>query len=100
MTELNATFTPEGSNSGIAVTFTPETIFSKAQTVAKSIAGLKGTVTSDDVYAALEATGENVAALGSTAGNLFRTGFVFTGEVVKSARPSNRGRKIRVWSLA
>lgn len=97
---INATFTPEEGGSNIAVVFEPETLFTKAQTIAKSIAALKGTVTSDDVYEALEATGENVAELGSTAGNLFRKGFAFTGTEVKSARPSNRGRKIRVWSLA
>lgn len=99
MKDINLQYQPEGVGSGIAVTFTPETLFSKAQTLAKSITALKGTVTSDDVYEALEAAGENVAGLGSSAGNLFRSGFVFTGNEIQSKRPSNRGRKIRVWSL-
>ena len=97
---VNITYTPEDTGlAPIAVNFLPESLFSKAQTAAKSIAALKGTVTSDDVYEALEAAGENVIGLGSSAGNLFRSGFVFTGTVVKSSRPSNRGRKIRVWKL-
>jgi hypothetical protein len=83
----------------LVVEFTPETLFTKAQTVAKEIAAVKGTVTSDDVYTALEAAGEDISKLGTSAGNLFRSGFVFTGTEVRSARPSNRGRKIRVWKL-
>ena len=56
-----------------------------------------GLCTADDVAAVLESEGR--PSLGNAAGSLFRCGWTWTGEFVKSVRPQAHVNLLRVWRL-
>lgn len=71
-----------------------------AQACARAVAGRLGSVTMDDVALELSLVGEDASCLGNAAGSVFRgEEWEWTGQVVRSARPSTHGRMIRVWRL-
>ena len=74
-------------------------LLAKAQDCARRIARIRGTVTSDDVAAMMANGGFDYAELGNAAGSVFRGNFEWTGQVIKSHRPTTHGRAIRVWRL-
>jgi hypothetical protein len=58
-----------------------------------------GTVHADDVAGAMANDGLNYADLGNAAGSVFDCSFQWTGQVIRSLRPSTHGRIVRVWRL-
>lgn len=70
-----------------------------ARLMALTLARRNGTVNADDVAGMMAANGFNYADLGNSAGSVFDSGFEWTGQVVRSARPSTHGRVVRVWRL-
>jgi hypothetical protein len=70
-----------------------------ARTMALALARRNGTVNADDVAGMMATNGFNYADLGNAAGSVFDAGFEWTGEVVRSSRPSTHGRLVRVWRL-
>jgi hypothetical protein len=75
------------------------TLLEGARCIALAIARRQGTVTADDVAQSMADQGMNYAELGNAAGSVFDDGFKWTGEVIRSARPSTHGRIVRVWRL-
>lgn len=71
-----------------------------ARTMALALARRNGIVNADDVAGMMADHGMNYADLGNAAGSVFDDGFEWTGQVVRSARPSTHGRLVRVWRLA
>lgn len=70
-----------------------------ARTMALALARRNGTVNADDVAGMMAANGFNYADLGNAAGSVFDSGFEWTGQVIRSIRPSTHGRVVRVWRL-
>jgi hypothetical protein len=70
-----------------------------ARSCALAIARKQATVTADDVAQMMDAQGMDYSELGNAAGSVFDGGFHWTGEVIRSARPSTHGRIVRVWRL-
>lgn len=70
-----------------------------ARSCALAIARKQATVTADDVAQMMDAQGMDYSELGNAAGSVFDSGFHWTGEVIRSARPSTHGRIVRVWRL-
>ena len=72
-----------------------------ARDLARGIARRVGTVTADDVQAALLELGYQPKDLGNAAGALFRGAeWEQTGDWRRSARVSNHGHRNPVWRLA
>lgn len=75
-------------------------LLATAQRCARRVAERLGSVSMDDVALELASAGEDVSRLGNAAGSVFRgEEWEWTGQVVRSARPSTHGRMIRVWRL-
>lgn len=75
-----------------------EWLLAQAQRCARHAAQVYGTVHADDVAIWMANRGMDYSALGNAAGSVFR-GMEWTGQVVRSERPSTHGRIIRVWRL-
>tara|TARA_Y100001963_G_scaffold50120_1_gene70214 strand:- start:14 stop:337 length:324 start_codon:yes stop_codon:yes gene_type:complete len=59
-----------------------------------------GTCTSDDVAMRMQMLGHKYGDLGNAAGSIFaKKKWRFTGDRVKSRRPSAHAREIKVWRL-
>lgn len=72
----------------------------QARAIAIRIAAEHGTVTADDVAAAMSAMGLNYAALGPAAGAVFRDpAFEDTDQTRKCVRASSHRRKVTVWRI-
>ena len=74
-------------------------LLERAREFAVRYATITGTVTADDVARRMEQAGIDPTRLGNAWGSVFRVGFVFTGEWVKSERVTNHARMNRVWRL-
>lgn len=70
-----------------------------ARTMALALARRNGIVNADDVAGMMANHGMNYADLGNAAGSVFDSGFEWTGQVIRSIRPSTHGRVVRVWRL-
>jgi hypothetical protein len=76
-------------------------LFAIARGLAVNLAREHGTVSYDDVYREMVASGMSPELMGNAAGSLFRGNeFQFTGQWKRSERISNHARVIRVWRLA
>lgn len=73
-------------------------LLAQAQRCARHAAQVYGTVHADDVAIWMANRGMDYSALGNAAGSVFK-GMEWTGQVVRSERPSTHGRIIRVWRL-
>jgi hypothetical protein len=72
----------------------------QARAIAIRFAAEHGTVTADDVAAAMSTMGLNYAALGPAAGAVFRDpAFEDTDQTRKCVRVSSHRRKVTVWRL-
>lgn len=71
-----------------------------ARSTARRIALERDAVTADDIYLRLTSEGKDPTELGNAAGSIFNPSeWEFTGEMRRSRRVSNHGRRIMVWRL-
>jgi hypothetical protein len=75
-----------------------EWLLAQAQRCARQAASVYGTVHADDVAIWMANRGMDYSALGNARGSVFK-GMEWTGQVVRSERPSTHGRILRVWRL-
>ena len=71
----------------------------RARERAYQIAKRNGTVNADEVREACEAAGDT-APSPQVCGSVFKVGFVFTGERIKSTHKDNHARELKLWKIA
>lgn len=70
----------------------------QAKKASLDLAARLGEITMDDVCDAMKVDGHNPQDLGPASGSVFKSkAWEFTGKYVKSRRPENHGRLLRVW---
>lgn len=69
-----------------------------ARDIARELCLKNGTTNADEVGKLLFER-HGIKSLGPAAGSLFKSGFVATGEMVKSERKKNHSRLLYVWRL-